>query len=165
MVSGMVHPPGKLPLNCLPRIRAPTRSDFTQPGDRPAATTADLTLPPAGTMSCRESTCLLRASLSSKSCPQGSAEPQSQLGGDWGAGLTSEFEGHLSWEEASAGQGSKQAGLSQPGQERQHLGFFSCSVESNSLRPRGHDRLPCPPLYPTLLEFAQTHAHWDSDAI
>ena len=43
--------------------------------------------------------------------------------------------------------------------------LFSCQVMSDSLRPHGlkHARLPCPSL--SLLEFAQTHVHWVSDAI
>ena len=42
--------------------------------------------------------------------------------------------------------------------------FFSCSVVSNSLQPHElqHTRLSYPS---SLLEFAQTHVHWVSDAI
>ena len=73
----------------------------------------------------------------------------------------------LRWGKRRLGEQAGRAGLSWPGQERQHLGLFSCSVESNSLRSHGlqHDSLSCPPLSPKLLEFAQTHDHWDSDAI
>ena len=41
---------------------------------------------------------------------------------------------------------------------------FSCSVVSNSLRPRGlqHARPPC---WSPLPEFTQTHVHWVGDAI
>ena len=41
---------------------------------------------------------------------------------------------------------------------------FSCSVMSDSLQPQGlqHARLPCPL---PLLELAQTHIHWISDAV
>ena len=42
--------------------------------------------------------------------------------------------------------------------------LLSCSVVSDSLWPHGpqHARLPC---FHYLQEFAQTHAHWDGDAI
>ena len=43
--------------------------------------------------------------------------------------------------------------------------LFCLEVMSDSLRPHElqHARLPCPSLY--LLEFAQTHVHWVTDAI
>ena len=42
--------------------------------------------------------------------------------------------------------------------------LFNCSVMSESLQPRGlqHSRLPCPS---PLLELAQTHIHWNDNAI
>ena len=42
--------------------------------------------------------------------------------------------------------------------------LFSCSVVCDSLQPQGlqHARLPCPL---PLLELAQTHVHWISDAV
>ena len=42
---------------------------------------------------------------------------------------------------------------------------FSCSVVSDSLRPRGLQHRPGFPVYRQVLDFTQTHDHWVSDAI
>ena len=45
------------------------------------------------------------------------------------------------------------------------LSLFSCSVVSDSLRPHELQHARLLSLFHYLPEFAQTHVHWDSDAI
>ena len=58
--------------------------------------------------------------------------------------------------------GGEKASTGPAAHEERHL--FSCSVVSDSLRPHGLQQARLPWLH-YLLEFAQTHVHWVSDAI